>query len=133
MSEAVNRYMRGLETCPQAKVFKSERSATTLFSSLFSDAPERRVWLSAESKILAFTFEHFRLYRLSSISMLLSYSLSEFSIKLIEFFLNLFYKRLGEERIRGVFPTCFNRLFPVFILLYIVAQVLIVNLYRTFS
>ena len=26
-----NRYRRGLETCPQAKTFKSERSASTLF------------------------------------------------------------------------------------------------------
>ena len=31
----LNRYRRGLETCPQAKTFKSEGSATTLFSSLF--------------------------------------------------------------------------------------------------
>ena len=37
----------------------------TLFS-FFSDASERRVWLSAESKILASTFERFRLYRLRS-------------------------------------------------------------------
>ena len=36
----------------------------TLFSSLFYDASERRVWLSAESKILASTFGRFRLYRL---------------------------------------------------------------------
>ena len=36
----------------------------TIFSSLFSDASERRVWLSAESKILASTFGLFRLYRL---------------------------------------------------------------------
>ena len=39
----------------------------TLFSSLFSDASERRVWLSAESKILAFTFGRFRLYRLKGL------------------------------------------------------------------
>ena len=58
----LNWYRRGLEN-PQATTFKSGRSATTLFSSLFSDASERRVWLSAESKILACTFEHFRLYR----------------------------------------------------------------------
>ena len=32
---SLNRYRRGLETCPQAKTFKSERSATTLFFSLF--------------------------------------------------------------------------------------------------
>ena len=31
----LNRYRRGLETCPQAKTFKSEGSAATLFSSLF--------------------------------------------------------------------------------------------------
>ena len=36
----------------------------TLFSSLFFDASERRVWLSAKSKILASTFGRFRLYRL---------------------------------------------------------------------
>ena len=36
----------------------------TLFSSLFSDASERGVWLSAESKILASTLGRFRLYRL---------------------------------------------------------------------
>ena len=36
----------------------------TLFSSLFSDASQRRVWLSAESKILASTFGRFRMYRL---------------------------------------------------------------------
>ena len=64
---SLSRYRRGLETCPQAKTFKSERSATTLFSSLFSDASERRVWLSFESQILAFTFERFCLYRFISI------------------------------------------------------------------
>ena len=37
----------------------------TLFCSFFCDASERRVWLSAESKILASTFGRFRLYRLS--------------------------------------------------------------------
>ena len=31
----INRYRRGLDTCPQAKTFKSERSATTLYSSFF--------------------------------------------------------------------------------------------------
>ena len=36
----------------------------TLFSSLFSDASERRVWPSAESKILASTFRRLSLYRL---------------------------------------------------------------------
>ena len=36
-----------------------------VFSALFSDASERRVWLSAESKIFASTFERFRLYRLN--------------------------------------------------------------------
>ena len=34
------------------------------FLFFFSDASERRVWLSAESKILASTFGRFRLYRL---------------------------------------------------------------------
>ena len=38
----------------------------TLFSALFSDASERRVWLSIESKILASTFGRFRLYRLNN-------------------------------------------------------------------
>ena len=37
-----------------------------VFSSLFSDASERRVGLNAESKILASTFGRFRLYRLTS-------------------------------------------------------------------
>ena len=36
----------------------------TLFLLFFSAASERRLWLTAESKILAFTFERFRLYRL---------------------------------------------------------------------
>ena len=40
----------------------------TLFSSLFSDASERRVWLSAESKILSSTFGLFRLYRLKAVT-----------------------------------------------------------------
>ena len=62
--KCLNRYRRGLETCPKVKTFKNERSATTLFSSLFSDESERPVWLSAESKILASTFGRFRLYRL---------------------------------------------------------------------
>ena len=43
---------------------QKRRKLDTLFSSLFSDVFERRVWLSAESKILASTFERFRLYRL---------------------------------------------------------------------
>ena len=60
----INRYRRELETCSQAKTLKSERTTTTLFSSLFSDESERRVWLSAKSKILAFTFESFGLCRL---------------------------------------------------------------------
>ena len=33
--KSINRYRRGLEACQQAKTFKSERSATTLFSSFF--------------------------------------------------------------------------------------------------
>ena len=40
----------------------TQRHHAIFFS--FSDASERRVWLSAESKILASTFERFRLYRL---------------------------------------------------------------------
>ena len=50
----------------------------TLFFSLFSDAAERRVWLSAESKILASTFGHFRLYRLNLKNMKIS--VNSFSI-----------------------------------------------------
>ena len=46
---------------------RSKVNAAPPFSSLFIDASERRVWLSAESKILAFTFERFRLYRLNSV------------------------------------------------------------------
>ena len=38
----INRYRRGLETCSQAKTFKSGREYF-----IFSDASERRVWLSA--------------------------------------------------------------------------------------
>ena len=56
-----NRYKRGLETCPKANFAKSGREYFLLF---FSAASERRVWLSAESKILASTFGRFRLYRL---------------------------------------------------------------------
>ena len=41
--KCLNRYRRGLETCPKVKTFKNERSATTLFSSLFSDESERPV------------------------------------------------------------------------------------------
>ena len=55
-----NRYRRGLETCPQAETSKSGHA---IFFSFF-DASERRVWLSAESKILTSTFGRFRLYRL---------------------------------------------------------------------
>ena len=40
----------------------------TLFASLFSDASERRVWLSAGSKKLASTFRRFRLNRLKNSS-----------------------------------------------------------------
>ena len=39
----VNRNRRGLETCPQPKTFKSERSATTLFTFRISNVSERRV------------------------------------------------------------------------------------------
>ena len=35
----LNRYGRGLETCPQAKTFKSERSAPTLFFLFFPTRP----------------------------------------------------------------------------------------------
>ena len=41
---------------------RSKADASIFF--FFCDVSERRVWLSAESKILAFTFERFRLYRL---------------------------------------------------------------------
>ena len=53
---------RGLETCPQAKTSKSGHA---IFFSFFCDASERRVWLSAPSKILASIFGRFRLYRLT--------------------------------------------------------------------
>ena len=56
----IKRYRRGLKTCSQAKTSKSGRE---YFSSFFSDASERRVWLSAESKRVASTFGPFRLYR----------------------------------------------------------------------
>ena len=59
-SKIINRYRRGLETCPQANLAKSGRKYFLLF---FSEASERRVWLSAKSKILASTFWRFRLYR----------------------------------------------------------------------
>ena len=49
------------DTGEDSKTSKSGREYFLLF---FSDASERRVWLSAESKILASTFERFRLYRL---------------------------------------------------------------------
>ena len=57
-----SQYRRSLETCPQAKTSKSGREYFLLF---FSDASERQVWLSAESKKLASTFERFRLYPLT--------------------------------------------------------------------
>ena len=58
-------------------VYRRKRpKVDTLFSSLFSDASERRVWLSAESKILASTFGRFRLYRLKPI---ISQNLKNFS------------------------------------------------------
>ena len=59
----VNRYRRGLQTYPKAKTSKSGHA---IFFSFFSDASERRVWLSAESKILASTFGRLRLYRLKT-------------------------------------------------------------------
>ena len=57
----LNRYRRGHENCPQANLAKSGREYFPLF---FSNASERRVWLSAESKILESNFGRFRLYRL---------------------------------------------------------------------
>ena len=45
-SEGVNRYRRGLQTCPQVKTSKSGHAIYFFFF----DAFERRVWLSAESK-----------------------------------------------------------------------------------
>ena len=56
----LNRYRRGIETCQQANFAKSGRGIFLFFS----DASKRRVWLKAESKILASTFGRFRLYRL---------------------------------------------------------------------
>ena len=75
----VNRYRRGLETCPQARTSKRRHA---IFFSFFSDAPERRVWLSAESKILASTFGRSRLDRLRSIflKIICHYSLMNYSI-----------------------------------------------------
>ena len=61
--KSLNRYRRGLETCPQAKTSKNGHA----YFLLFFDASERRVWLSAESKILASTFGRFRLYRLRTV------------------------------------------------------------------
>ena len=54
------------DTGEDSKLVHTRKSpkVDTLFSSLFSDASERRVLLSTESKILASTFECFRLYRL---------------------------------------------------------------------
>ena len=46
---------------------KNVQKWTRYFLLFFSDASERRVSLSAESKILASTFGRFRLYRLSTI------------------------------------------------------------------
>ena len=69
----LNRYRRGLETCPQAKTSK-----VLLLSSLFSNASKRRVRLSAESKILASTFGRFRLYRLKFICFKLWLNISIF-------------------------------------------------------
>ena len=79
----------------------------TLFSSLFSEASERRVWLSAESKILASTFRLFRLYRLSFANVYLWLSQDEFSKKIVIPFLwarpehlilisNLSFKKIFE-------------------------------------
>ena len=51
MNLRINWYKRGLETCPQATLHQSGRAIL----SFFCDAPERRVWLSAESKILGST------------------------------------------------------------------------------
>ena len=58
-----NRYRRGLETCPQAKTFKSERSATTLFSCFFFRRVRATSMTQRRVEKLAFTFERFRLYR----------------------------------------------------------------------
>ena len=44
---------------------KTSKTGHAIFISFFSDASERRVWLSAESKIHASTFGRFRMYRLS--------------------------------------------------------------------
>ena len=42
---------------------RKRQKVDKLFSFPFSEASERRVWLSTESKILASTFGRFRLYR----------------------------------------------------------------------
>ena len=62
----INRYSRGLETCPQAKT--SESGHGIFF--FFSDASERRVWLSADAKILASTLVLIRLYRLKQMNII---------------------------------------------------------------
>ena len=60
-------------------VYRRKRpKVDTLLSSLFSNASERRVRLSAESKILASTFGHFRLYRLKCICFKLWLNISIF-------------------------------------------------------
>ena len=45
---------------------KEKAAPSRYFLLFFAEASERRVWLSAESKILASTFGRFRLYRLTA-------------------------------------------------------------------
>ena len=63
----------------------------TLFSSLFSAASQRRVWLRAELKILASTFGRFRLYWLT-----LRYSLR--NLLRITWFWNFHFKLSKSEK-----------------------------------
>ena len=65
-SETARRALQDVLFTFFSKNFQIYRSYFKLpFSSFFSGACERRVWLSAESKILTFTFERFRMYRIN--------------------------------------------------------------------
>ena len=52
------------DTSEDSKLVYRHKNRREYFLPLFSDAAERRVWLNAESKILASTFVQIRLYRL---------------------------------------------------------------------
>ena len=86
-----NRYRRGLEICPQAKMLKSGHA---IFFSFF-----RRVWLSTKSKLLAFTFEHFRLYRLKNYIFPRSQNVT-FYVKILTIHQNILIKTSRLEYLR---------------------------------